>query len=112
MKFLKRLARSPSQCARYSYGGSVLWPSVGQPEPPPCAACGSARHFEMQLMPPLVYFLEEAAAWVQDGSHDTAAMARPPTSWAWSTVAVYTCAANCAADDRSVAEEWIALINE
>mmetsp|Transcript_4013 Transcript_4013/g.10141 ORF Transcript_4013/g.10141 Transcript_4013/m.10141 type:complete len:420 (+) Transcript_4013:306-1565(+) len=113
MKFLKRLARAPSQCARYSYAGCAMWPAASQPKPPPCALCGAARQFEVQLMPPLVHYLEEAAAWTQDDdTYDTGQMVHPPTSWAWATVAVYTCSGNCETVDGSPAEEWIALVNE
>lgn len=90
-----------------------MWPAASQPKPPPCALCGAARQFEVQLMPPLVHYLEEAAAWTQDDdTYDTGQMVHPPTSWAWATVAVYTCSGNCETVDGSPAEEWIALVNE
>jgi pre-rRNA-processing protein TSR4 len=46
---------------------------------PPCARCGSARRFEFQLLPQLLYYLGDNAAAALD----------------FATVAVYTCSNSC-----------------
>eukprot|EP00850_Spirogloea_muscicola_P011246 SM000069S20683 [mRNA] locus=s69:112422:115512:- [translate_table: standard] len=87
LRFKKRLDRSPEQCLRYAFQGEPVWPGAqAVPPPPPCPLCGAPRVFELQLMPPLVYFLEEAM-------HATDAIG--PESWKWSTLAVFTCSQSC-----------------
>lgn len=69
----------------------------------------------MQLMAPLVYFFEEAARWVEDAGGEANA---PPTSWGWSTIAIYTCARSCSVGGgidlgtHVVAVEWVTSIND
>mmetsp|Transcript_19793 Transcript_19793/g.47231 ORF Transcript_19793/g.47231 Transcript_19793/m.47231 type:complete len:415 (+) Transcript_19793:85-1329(+) len=114
VRFMRRLQRAPEQCARYGFGAEVLWPSGEAPRPPPCSACGEPRVFELQLMPPLVHFLDEAADWARDGGGEPR---RPPSSWSWGTVAVYTCRASCPPREGQAlappaAEEWVCLAGE
>ena len=54
----RRLARLPSQCLRYAYGGHPLWATTRPPKlsPPPCP-CGAARVFEMQVSLPALCWL-------------------------------------------------------
>ena len=100
-----------------SFGGAVLWPAVSRPAPEPCGACGGPRAFELQLMGPLVHFLEEAGEWLREGPQGSQ-VAAPPPSWCWATVAVYSCAGSCVDASSSpgspydVAEEWVAVIND
>jgi hypothetical protein len=56
-RFLKRVERMPRQCMRYSYRGAPLH-AVDRQGPPPCDACGAARMYEMQLLPPVMHALE------------------------------------------------------
>ena len=86
--FQARLARAPDQVLRYcrAMGAKPLWPSLeGQPREAdiaPCAYCGGARTFELQLLPQLLYFLG-----VQNETDND--------SLDWATIAVYSCAASC-----------------
>lgn len=101
MKFKKRMDAYPEQCFRYSYGGKPLLPSKELEVPANCGLCGGFRHYEIQLMPPLLYFLRE-------GSNSSTTQS--PEHWNWMTLIVYTCSKNCShpsSNSWTAAEEII-----
>uniref|UniRef100_A0ACD5UGA1 Uncharacterized protein n=1 Tax=Avena sativa TaxID=4498 RepID=A0ACD5UGA1_AVESA len=86
LKFKKRLDAYPQQCFRYSYAGKPLLAAKYSQDVGTCKLCGSPRHYELQLMSPLSYFLDQAG----DGSSNCA-----PNAWSWLTLVVYSCSKNC-----------------
>ncbi|CAM6040715.1 unnamed protein product [Sphagnum compactum] len=88
LKFKKKLDLNPEQCYRYCFGGQPLWAREVQQQPGTCAACGGPCVYEMQLMPPLLYFLQQAYKDLPPSSYAT-------HDWEWSTVIVFSCAQSC-----------------
>ncbi|KAL9241479.1 hypothetical protein vseg_015589 [Gypsophila vaccaria] len=86
LKFKKKVDGCPQQCIRYSFGGNPLVATGGAGDAGPCSLCGESRQYEMQLMPPLVYFLQERAIGAQRELLDT---------WSWMTLMVFTCSKCC-----------------
>ncbi|MCO5573807.1 hypothetical protein L7F22_027582 [Adiantum nelumboides] len=85
LKFKKRLDCYPEQCFRYCFKGNPLWASKEGAEPGVCSQCGGPRVYEMQLMPPLLYYLQQACK-------DLPSTAYSPNDWEWLTLIIFTCA--------------------
>lgn len=84
-----------------SWGGTPLWPKKQKPIPGLCIRCGAQQVFEMQILAPLMHFLEETCTWMLDDDQDCfnqieVAM-QVLSNWQWLTVAVFSCSNECQA---------------
>ncbi|KAI3518931.1 hypothetical protein L1887_07831 [Cichorium endivia] len=95
LKFKKRLDVYPEHCFRYSYGGKPLLATLEAGDPGRCLVCGELRHYEMQLMPPLLYYLQEATK-----NHSL-------ENWNWMSVIVYTCSKGCGPPSKQGSDGWV-----
>lgn len=94
-KFQKRVGRAREQVLRmptFNSGAQPLWTHSKQRlrpmDVPPCPQCGQARIFEFQVMPQLLFYMEEE--WLD-----------------WGTIVVYSCPASCASKTKtSYTEEY------
>ena len=97
-KFQKRTRFCKQQCLRYSWNGLPLLlsekvkPYLPIDHIPPCSNCGSARVFEIQLMPALVSHLSRAN---EEGVPQGACLFAEDAKIDFGTIFIYTCRQSC-----------------
>ncbi|CAI7836003.1 unnamed protein product, partial [Closterium sp. NIES-53] len=122
----------------YRFNGQPIWPCAPPPLLPEtsraCPLCHAPRVFEIQLMPPLLFFLLEALRERQEGGGEGGARGcggrrevgyGEVAQWEWMTVAGFTCLQACGTTDLVgaperdgnnlpwlIAEEAIVLVND
>lgn len=103
LKFKKRLDCHPEQCFRYCRVGQPLLANKDQVDPGVCPLCGGPRVYEMQLMPPVLYYLQQACKDLPS-THSA-------NNWDWLTLFVYTCAQSCSGPtgNNSGEKEWLVV---
>ncbi|KAM3870214.1 programmed cell death protein 2-like [Diretmus argenteus] len=98
-RFMKKISLCPEQILRYRWDGEPLFvsepPSNVARMVPVCHSCGSARTFELQLMPALVSLLQGGGSEVELD---------------FGTVLVYTCRESCWTPGSTSPTEEFALI--
>ena len=86
-----------------SWNGKLLWPSKQTPAARQCLHCGSQQVFEMQILAPLLHFLEETCTWLIDDDNNShcseqiATAMQALSNWQWLTVAIFSCPNACQA---------------
>ena len=92
--FQERLKRAPEQIIRWSHKGIALQTSDSRPicdiQVPCCELCGSARVFELQVLPTLFSFIN----------------IDKDSVWEFGTLNVFVCSKNCSSDG---AKEYIVV---
>ncbi|RVE49475.1 hypothetical protein evm_005906 [Chilo suppressalis] len=83
-KFNKRIARHPDQVLRYDRSGNPLWITGNSGNSvldiPKCQYCDGERHFEFQVMPQLLNYINVG---IDSNSID------------WGILAIFTCKSSC-----------------
>lgn len=101
--FYKRLRRCPEQIIRYDWTGQpLLSTSEVEPKVEPCSDCGSARVFELQLMPALISILCRAKLPQIQNLMDLD----------FETILVYSCANNCSKKGETIHKEQTIIFKE
>jgi len=95
--FKKTVQNNQSQVLRYHKGGTPLWVTDSfqlncDEQIPCCEKCGAKRHFEFQVLPQLLNYLN---------------VDHPGNSIDWATLAVYTCSADCMTSGFEYVPEFI-----
>lgn len=90
---------SPDQVIRYCFeeGAEPLWPSerhVPLPKDiPPCPHCRTPRHFEFQILPQLLHYLDVDP--------------EDPQSPDWASIAIYSCPKSCAVSPQAAQSAYV-----
>lgn len=82
---------------RYAYGGTPLWCSLPHPPTdstvvPPCPCCSTPRVFELQLMPALINYVDEALPEGGDGAGEALDLS---SGFDFGVVTVWCCPNSC-----------------
>ena len=99
-RFKKCLDAYPGQCFRQHMVGKPLLAMEEVEDPGRCRHCGGSMHYEMQLTPALLYFLQERSDDSKKHSLEY---------WTWLTVIVFTCSQSCfhpSDQEKSDNEGW------
>ncbi|KAL8151870.1 hypothetical protein V2J09_021678 [Rumex salicifolius] len=98
LKFKKIMDAYPEQCFRYGFGGKPLLATNEHGDPVSCDMCGGSRNYEMQLMSPFLYFLQQVATGREKEFLD---------SWNWMTLLIYTCSKSCSKEVGNCKDGWV-----
>lgn len=109
-RFSKIVSHASDQVIRYERGGQPLWGSsnaqLSDDALSPCERCRGRRIFEVQVMPQIIFLLEQEAmasdAKPSMSIKDLARRLRDDMDWV--TVVVYTCENSCVTDHEYVRE--------
>jgi len=105
--FRKRTQYAPGQVLRYKQNGSPLWIGPRVPDEkdiPPCPHCGDERQYECQIMPQVLYYIQE----------NLSPEIRKNFDLDFGVLAIYSCPGSCEVEDKHDVQEivWHNKVND